>query len=442
MNFVKRAAQQVGAGLSLSDFDRVLDQMYGGQPSYTGKLVSQQNSLGVATIWACVNVLSGDIANLPFLTYRYVKDGREPATDHYLWRLLLQEANPEMTAFRFKQIMQVWLCLWGNAYAEIQISGRGQVIGLWPWRPDRVTVSRANGEFGPLQYSYRLKDNKVIGPVPQDRMLHLRYFGSDGVMGLSPIEVHRQTVGYRMAIQEHGARLFANGAVPRGVITYPGKLSPKALQSFKESWMGQHEGLSNSHRTAILEEGIAYKETGLNMVDAQYVEAAGLTDKDVARIFNVPQHRIGVGDDPSNNVVEQRALEYIQFSLSPIATNWHQEIERSLLSAREQQSITVRPNYRSLLRGDHASMSKFITDLWGRGIINADEAREEFLDMNPQPDGLGKIWYVPVNMAPTGDNFGEGIQQMKPIAPKQKDPADLPPAKPNGKPNGAAHHQQ
>src|SRR6202044_3779440 len=156
---------------------------------------------------------------------------------------------------------------------------------------DRVTVSRADGPSGPLRYAYRTKDNKIIGPIPGDRILHLRGLGTDGVMGLSPIEVHRQTVGYSLAIQEHGARLFSNGARPLGILQHPGKLQPKSEESLKRSWLGQHEGLSNAHRIAILEEGMTYKEAGLNMVDAQYIEALGLTNEDIARIFNVPQHR-------------------------------------------------------------------------------------------------------------------------------------------------------
>ncbi len=178
MHLVKRAAQAFGAGMSLSDFDRVLDQLYGGNPTYTGKLVSQQNSLGVGMVWTCV-------ANTPFLTYRRENGGLDVATDHYLWPLLLEEANPELTAFRFKQLMQAWVMLWGNAFAEIQTNGRGQIIALWPWRPDSTQVSRGQSGFGPLEYRYKLKSGKVIGPVYAENMFHLRGFGTDGGVGLT-----------------------------------------------------------------------------------------------------------------------------------------------------------------------------------------------------------------------------------------------------------------
>lgn len=428
MNLVRRAAQQVGAGLSLSDFDRVLDSMYGGAPSYTGKLVSQQSALAVSAVWACVGVLADDIATLPLLTYRRLNNGREPATDHYLWSLLQEEANPELTAFRFKQIMQTWLCLWGNAYAEIEINGRGQVVALWPWRPDRVSVSRAGGQFGPLQYSYRMADGKNIGPVPRDRMLHIRGFGTDGVMGLSPIEVHRQTIGLSMAVLEHGARFFSNGARPLGVLEHPGKLSDKAGKSLAESWMQQHEGLSNAHRVAILEEGMKYTEVGMKMVDAQYIQTAGLTNEDICRIYKVAQHRIGASSKTeTNSNIEQHGLEHVQYTIGPLGANWEQEIGASLLSARERQDIFVRFNYRSLMRGDHVAMATFIAQLVDRGILSADEVREEFLDMNPQKGDVGSDYYKAVNMAPVGDNSGQSAQQVQKL---------VPPTKPNGKLNG------
>jgi HK97 family phage portal protein len=449
MQLVKRAAAsawQIGAGLSLSDFDRVLDQLYGGQPSYTGKLVSQSNSLGVDTVWACVSVLSGDLATLPFLTYRYLDNGlsKEPARDHYLWGLLTEEANPELTAWRWKLLMQTWLLLWGNSYSEIEISGRGQVTGLWPWRPDRTTVTRAGGPFGPLEYWYTMRDGKKMGPVPADRMLHLRGLSMDGVMGLSPIEAHRQTVGMSMAILEHGGRTFGNGAVPLGVLQHPGKLSPKAGQSLESSWLNRHQGLDNTARIAILEEGMEYKEVGMKMVDAQYIQSAGLTNEAIARIFNMPQHKIGILTHATFSNIEHMSLDYVLGTIAPWAANWHQEIERSLLSARERQTITVRPNYRQRLRGDHTAMAAFISQLVDRGILSADEVREEFLDMNPQSGGVGRDYYKALNMAPVAeDNFGKSNTAVAKITkkPKPGEDDDAPPAKPakpNGKPNGSA----
>ena len=436
MNLVRRAAQQIGAGMSISDLDRMMDAAYGGSPSYTGKLVSQTTALAVSAVWGCINGLANDIAKMPLLTYQANKDWREPFKEHYLWSLLLQEANPEMTAYRFKHLAQTWVGLWGNAFAEMEINGRGQVTALWPWRPDHVRVSREYSG-GPLQYSYRMKNGKVF-TVPQERMLHLRGMSVDGVMGLSPIDVHKQTVGLSMAITQHGGAFFANGARPLGLLQHPGHLDDKAYLQLKNDWDDQHRGLDNAHRVAILEEGMTWKEAGLDMVDAAYIESYKLTAEDIARIYNFPQHRLGLLDRATNNNIQQLALEYVMYNLGPWTECWTQEIEFALLSTRERQTVSVGFDFTKMLLGDYQSMGQFIGTMRQWGILNADEVRQKFLDMGPQPNGVGKTYLEPVNMMPAqGDEPRlPGFNKIDPNA-LDKSSTDKPNEKP--KPNGLAH---
>lgn len=420
MNLVRRAAQQVGAGLSLSDFDRVLDMMYGGQPSYTGKLVSQQTALSVSAVWACVNARAKDIATLPLMTYYRTLQGRERAKNHYLWNLLQHEANPELTSWRFFHVMEVWDGLWGNAYAEIEMSGRGQVVALWPWRPDRVRINRAY-PGGPLLYTYRDKNNRPF-TVPRDRMLHIRGLGLDGITGLSPIEVHVQTMGLSMAVTEHTARYFSNGAMPLGALKTAQALSDKAYNRVKKDWAEQHEGLANAHRVAILEEGLDWVATGASMVDAKALEIYNLTAKDVCRIYGVPQHRVGLLEQATDNNIEELNLEYMLYELGPLAANWQSEVNCSLLSTRESDTVYTAFNFGNFLRGNHEAMAAFIAVMRQWGILNADEIREDYLDMNPQANGTGKAYWQPVNMSPEGGSNKAQDMQIVPT-PKQIDQA-------------------
>lgn len=461
MNLVRRAAQQVGAGMSLADFDRVLDMMFGGAPTYTGKTVSQSTALSVAMAWTCINYLSSDLAQMPLVTKRTVDnadeefDGpvsQEDARDHYLWKLLLTDSNPEMTAFRFKQLMQTWVLLWGNAYAEVEINGRGQVTALWPWRPDRVKVWRTTdtGPYGPLRYTYTdHKQNKFT--VPQERMLHLRGMSFDGVMGMSPIEYHKQTFGMSMAVQEHGARFFSEGARPLGVLQTSQKLSDPARNRLQKDWAKSHQGLDNAHRMAILEEGLTWQNTGSDMVDAQYIEVMQMTAQDIARIYGMPQHRVGLSEPGTNSGVEEMALEYVLYTLGPWAVNWEQEVGFSLLSPYEAQTISVKYDFSSLLRGDHESIGKLISILRQWGIANADECRHKFLGWNPIPGGLGKDYWQPSNMMPEGDGPGKSATPPNMQKVQKKTPAPGTPATPksedlhlhehdhNVRPNGLAH---
>ena len=424
MNLVRRAATQaVGAGMSISDLDRLMDSAYGGAPSYTGKLVSQSTALAVSTAWACINGLSGDIARLPLLTCFDGDSGLEPAKEHYLWPLLLEEANPEMSAFRFKQLMQTWVLLWGNAYAEMEISGRGQVVALWPWRPDRVKIKR--GPDGGLLYLYRPQNSGQSIALSHERILHLRGLGTDGVQGLSPIDVHRQTFGASMAITEHGGRFFSNGARPLGAIKVPSSLSDKAYERLISNWSSMHQGLDNAHRVAILEEGTQWQDIGANMVDAQYIEAQKLTQEDICRIYNYPPHRAGLAlSQPAANV-SQMALEYIMYNLSPWTENWRQEATIALLSPRERQTVSLGWDFWDLLQGDFDSTSKLISVLRQWGCADADTIRSKFFKWTALPGGIGKTIWTPVNMT----SSTEGKQQEQS---QQAMNIVQPPAKTNG----------
>jgi HK97 family phage portal protein len=378
----------IGIGMSIADLDAAMDAQAFGSQTYTGKTVSQTSALTVSTVWACIDAKAKDFAALPMMTFRQTAAGRELAQDHYLWRIWQYEANPELTAFRCKHLLQTWLDLWGNAYAELETNGRGQVIAIWPWRPDRVRMWRS--DQGGLFYTYIL-DNGGKRTVPHYDMLHLRGMSLDGVTGLSPIEYHRQTVGLSLAMTEHNARFYGNGARPLGVLEHPEVMGEDAQKRFRDSWNEKHQGLSNAHRLAILEEGMKYHEVGMKMVDAQYLESQNFGVEELCRVYSVPPHRIGHLAKATNNNIEELGRQYVDNTISPLSANWEQEIEFSMLSPRDRGNVFVRVNFRRLMRGNMTSQAEFYTKLVSGMIMAPNEAREE-LEMNPMPlkkaDGL------------------------------------------------------
>lgn len=392
-------AREAGHDLSaraVSMPEKVREALEGGWSSFSGRSVTSQSALQVAAVWACVNVRSLAVAQLPLLTYRRRPegDGKERAADHYAYRLLRWRANPYMTAFRFKRQMQTYLDLTGNAFAELEVSGRGQVLALWPWRPDRVRVEQSD-EGVPL-YFYRGKNGQEYSR-PWYLMLHLRGLSTDGLMGMSPIAAHRQQIGAALAQTEHAARFYANGARPLGVLKHPGKLVD--AKKLRESWERVHGGLSNAHRVAILEEGMDYKEVSMTMVDAQFLEVMQYGVSDIARIFNVPPHKIGDLTRATNNNIEHQGIEWLQDGLGPELANWEQELTNSLLSDREQQSIEFEFLLNALMRTDSKSRGEYFAKARQWGWMSANDIRRAE-NMNPV-DG-GDEYLTPLNMTPVG----------------------------------------
>jgi HK97 family phage portal protein len=124
--------------------------------SKTGLDIDQDNALTFSAVWACVKVISEDLASLPLHVYRRTEDGKERATDNPLYHLLHDQPNPEMTAMSFREALQAHVLLWGNAYAEIQRNLRGQPMALWPLNPGSMEPKRSDDNR--LIYEYRLDD--------------------------------------------------------------------------------------------------------------------------------------------------------------------------------------------------------------------------------------------------------------------------------------------
>lgn len=396
-----------------TSFDRVFDI----EPSYSGVRVSEISSLRLASVWRCVNLIAGTVARTPFLPYYRTESSRTIARTHYLWSLLMVAANPYLTAYRFKRMMQTWLLLWGNAYAEIEENGRGQIIALWPWRPDRV---RVYGSATNLFYEY----TNAVGEtrtVPAYQMLHIRGLETDGIKGLSPIMSARQSVGLAIAAEEYGARFFGNNGRPGGVLEHPAKVSPQAAKNILETWNTIHRGLQGAHKVGILEEGMKYHEVGVNPEDMQFLEIRQFQTVDIARLFGVPPHMVAELDKATFSNIEHQSIEFVNGCMDDWFCNWEHEVPFSLLSTTESKSVETKFYRQKLLMGDMKTRneSRAIARSWG--ALTANEWREEE-GLNPRSDPDGDAFLMPLNYVVAGSDSPE------PTDPDDTDPDENTPA--------------
>jgi HK97 family phage portal protein len=373
------------------------------QPTTTGITVSETNALGNAGVYACVRVLSETVAQLPLKVYRKLATGgKEPDETHALYALLHDLPNPEMTAYEFKQAMQGHLSLWGNAYAEIERDALGRIKALWPLRPDCMDVLR---DKGTRVWLYRVpggQDVKFTWANPSKSpspILHLRALSGDGFLGYAPLRLMRESLGLTLAAEEYGARLFANGTQPRGVLTVPQTLSDAARDRLKKAWDATHRGLGNSNRVAVLEGGVAWQQVGMNPDDAQFLETRKFQLNEIARMFRVPPHMIGDLERATFSNIEHQSIDFVVHSLMPWLVCWEQACARDLLSVKGFNTHQIRFVVQSLLRGD--IQSRYQAYAVGRqwGWLSADDIRA-LEDMNPIEDGSGSTYLTPMNMTP------------------------------------------
>lgn len=371
--------------------------------SSAGKNVNERSAMQMTAVYSCVRILAEAVAGLPLHLYRYKEDGgKERAIDNNLYHLLHDEPNKEMSSFIFRETLMTHLLLWGNAYAQIIRNGKGEVVALYPLMPNKMQVDR--DENGELYYIYtrssdeaKTMEGVTVYLTPRD-VLHIPGLGFDGLVGYSPIAMAKNAIGLAIATEEYGAKFFANGAAPSGVLEHPGTI--KDLSRLRENWNSTFGGSANSGKVAVLEEGMKYTPISISPEQAQFLETRKFQIDEIARIFRVPPHMVGDLEKSSFSNIEQQSLEFVKYTLDPWVIRWEQSLSRALLNEDEKRKYFFKFNLEGLLRGDYESRMSGYAVARQNGWMSANDIRElENMDKIPAEDG-GDLYLINGNMLP------------------------------------------
>ncbi len=388
----------------VTDSVRDSGQIFSFGTASSGEKVDEQSAMQSSTVYACVRVLAETVAALPLHLYRYTDDGKgkERAADHPLYRILYRQPNDEMSSFTWRETLMTHLLLWGNAYAQIIRNGKNEIIALYPLMPNKMSVDR--DESGRLYYTYyrgsdeAIKNKEFAVTLHPSDVLHIPGLGFDGLVGYSPIAMAKNAIGMAIACEEYGAKFFANGAAPGGVLEHPGTI--KDPQRVRESWQSTFGGSSNANKIAVLEEGMKYTPIGISPEQAQFLETRKFQINEIARIFRVPPHMVGDLEKSSFSNIEQQSLEFVKYTLDPWVIRWEQALYRTLLTEEEKKTLFFKFNVEGLLRGDYASRMNGYATARQNGWMSANDIRElEDLDRIPAELG-GDLYLVNGNMLP------------------------------------------
>jgi HK97 family phage portal protein len=395
----------------------ILDDLQRGQESDAGVEVNALSAMRVAAVNACVRVISESLASAPLRIFtRTDIDKRAPALDHPLWPLLHEGPNEYQTIFEFIEMLSASVLLRGNGYAFINRmanprTGKEFIGELLPLHPDYVEVSVDRSRA--LSYRVRLDDTGSEPPVVLSarQVFHLRGLSSNGYLGLNPIALARETIGGAIAQQRYGARLFKNGTKLSGVLEHPGELNQDSADRIRESWERMYSGVDNAHRTAVLEEGMKYKEISMTAEDSQFSDARKLSRQDIASIYRVPLHKIGDLSGATFSNIEHQNIEFVSNCLLPWARRWELAVTRDLIEA--PRVYYPRFGLDVFLRGD--TTARYAAYAVGRqwGWLSANDIRA-LEEMNPIEGG--NTYLSPMNMIPADlldDYIGALIKKLE-----------------------------
>lgn len=394
---VERRASPENPSTSLANPAGWLTGWFGGGPTKAGTQVNESNSLSLSGVWAGVRLLSSALAMTPLVAYERVDRGKERRPQHPAYRLLHERPNPEMTPYTFKETIQAHAVLWGGGFAEIERNHAGVPIGLWPLLPDRTFPERRGGL---KVYRVRVEENQDIY-LASNRVMHIPGLSWDGVLGYNLVKIARESLGLAKAVEEDAARFFGNGSQVSGVLSTEGSLNDKQRSNVKESWDQMHTGLSNRHRTALLEAGLKWQQIGIDPKEAQNLESRQFSVSEVARWLGVPPHMIGDLSRSTNNNIEEQGLEFLRYALNRWLVQWEQTVSYDLFGESERGPFFAEFLREALLAMDSEKQGQFFRELFQAAAISPNEIRAK-LNMNTYPGG--DVYMLPLNMASSDEH--------------------------------------
>ena len=359
--------------------------------SYVGLVpVNQYTSMAIPAVFRAVGLLSNITAGLPFTVVRSNDDGsRQPLPDHPITVAMTRNPNRYQSGYEFRRTMQANLLLRGDAFARIIRPVRAN--GPWeflPFKPGEITPELVESE--------RVIRYKLAGSgrfLASSEVFHLRGISFDGVTGLSPIALARQTFGNALQSQRASERIMTQGTFSNFGLKHPGKLKTGAIENIRKSFVDMFGGSENSGIPPIFEEGMEPVPLGMSASDAQFLQSRQFSVVEIARWFGVPPHMIGdvSGSTSWGTGIEQQTIGFVTYTESEWINIWESAIDFQLL---EDPRFGAKLSTAGLLRGDNKTRWDIYTKAVLAGILSPDEARA-FEDLPKRADGLGGEYLTP-----------------------------------------------
>jgi HK97 family phage portal protein len=341
----------------------------------SGLPVTAASAMSVPAVKRAVSLISESVATLPFKTYE--ADTREAAQDHPSYTIVHGWANDWTSAETLREQLTVDALLTGDGYAQVVRNAEGKVLELHRMDPNAVQMER--DAFGEPTYRIRLQDGGEAFLAYHD-VLHLQAMG-----GVSPVTMAREAIGLALAAEQHLTCFFKNGGRPSGVILHPNKLEAETMKKLAFSWFQSH-GKENAGSTAILDEGMQFKEIAVKLADAEFSEVRREQVREIARAFNVPPALLYELSRGTWSNFEQSHRDFLTGTLRPWISRWQAAYARVLLTPEERARFYIEATPDDMLSVEFAARATAFSQYVAMRALTPNEVRAA-LNRPPLPGG-------------------------------------------------------
>lgn len=347
-----------------------------------------------ATVFACGNVIAGDLAKCPVMVMQRGRNGRDTEVyDHAASYLLNVESSPGVPAMVARFALIYAYAIRGRAYAFAPRDGAGELTLLDVIRPDKCSELEVPGNRNRF---YDFEDGaQVQRRVPVRSMVHLRYMAEDGWTGRSPLEVAAESMGLALAGQEAAARA-ASGTQMRAFMKMADVFEDD--EAYRRNAKRVRAALTDPEANGIPIIGGQddIQSLDLSAADQQLLESRKFDREQIAAIYRVPPSKLQMLEFGVKANGQQQAIDYKTDCLLHWGGLTEAQLALGVLTEAERRAgLFLRHDYDALLMATTKERYESLARAVGGPWVTWQEARRmEGLDDLP----AGELPYPPSNM--------------------------------------------
>ena len=334
-------------------------------------------------VYACVQARSQAISEAEINVVYLDEEDKVVLPDHPL-KKLLKRPTPGLSEQEFWQVVETYIGIAGFSAWEKEKNNKGEVIALWPLRPDWCAFLR--GQRKPIAAIRYQPDGMDHVEIPIEDIVLFQYFDPmyPLLKGLSPTMVALDLIDTDNTSTKTVKRFLENGNFLGGVLKTEQVLTDSEADRIRQRWQDTHSGAENSGSIAVMGRGVDFTNTGQTFKEATFPELDARSEARICMVFRVPPMLIGakIGVDRSTYSNYQEARK--AFYESTISSEWKflaGQLEEQLIGDFEKDtskySIEFNTDQISALQEDRTEQVNRAKTLWESGIGTLNESRAE-----------------------------------------------------------------
>lgn len=437
---------------------RLLRMMQSSGWTSATRQLSTADIIQISAVLICLDVLSQDIAKIPFRMYEKIPGGKRVVeyNEHPIAELLATRPNRFHTWEEFWEMVLLHLGMVQNAFVAKRMRGAvtEELVPCMPARTTILAVDPDRDSSGLGFYCYKVDRFSTHERIQLARMpsgggdvflpgefMHFRGRMFDGLLGYSNLDAGAKVFGLSNEMTEYSTRLYSNDGGMRGVFQMPGEsgdsLSEPAFERLRTQLAELMTNMRRHNVPIVLEEGMSFESISMKANEAEISTQRDAAVVDVARIFRMPPHKIMHLVNVKYENMETLEKSYVKDTLVPYCRRIEERMALSLLTREEQAKYFFEFDRKEMLLNDMKMLADVGKVMVQNGALELDELRAIF-GWNPLANGAGQYRLIPstfnlvardnsvmiaAGAQPTGED--EPADDKKPAGKPKKDGPDV-----------------